>query len=423
MMRGKFVRETERMSIMTVHACPLAHLGTDKAGGLNVYVREVAREFARRGVKVDVFTRVQEDCEEHIIIPPDEPFRLVHIPAGPGDHLSPNRIAAYLDEFEAGVERLAADEDMRYDLLFAHYWLSGVVACRLKKKWGVPTVAMFHTLAILKQQVAGEASEPEPQERIAGERFIMECADALIAPTERERDHMVRLYGADPAKIHVVPPGVDTRLFRPLPRRRARAMVGLRPGWRMILAVGRIEPIKGFETLIRAARVLLSRHGGLMRNTEIWIIGGDIDGDECVRLRALRKELGVGGVVKFMGPRKQKQLPEYYSAAEALVVPSEYESFSLVSLEAMACGTPVIGTPVGGLPQLVENGITGYLVPPHDPDVLADRIAEVLSANDETLESMRRATVRRAAPYAWPRTVDRLELVMSGLVRRRLQEV
>jgi len=407
-----------RIAQISVHTCPLATLGGKETGGMNVYVRDLTRELARRGHRVDVYTRSQDPTVPRISTALGRGARVIHIPAGPQQPYPKHRVYGHLPEFVAGVLSQAEADGIRYDIIHSHYWLSGWAARALREAWGAPIVHMFHTLGHMKNAVARTPQEQEPPLRIEVETEITRFADCIIAATPVEEEQLVRLYGADPARIRVIPPGVDLERFRPLPAAQAKAQLALDPTCRSILFVGRIEPLKGIDTLLQAIALIARRHPELVCRMCVPIIGGNPysveDNDEMVRLQELREELGIGDVVTFLGAQDQDTLPYYYSAAEMVVMPSDYESFGMVALEAMACGTPVIASDVGGLAYLVRHGQTGYRVPARDAEALAAKIVRLL-----TDEGLRRRMGERAAcwaeGFAWPRIADRIEEVYRYL--------
>ena len=400
-----------RIAMLSVHTCPLAALGGKETGGMNVYVRELARELSRMGVAVDVFTRSQ-NVEIPRVVPLAERARVVHLPAGPQAPMPRERIHGHLDEFVAGVETWRQAEDIRYDLVHGHYWLSGVVGLALRERWRVPLVQMFHTLGRLKNG-AGVAAEREPALRIAEEGRIIEHADRLVAANIIERGHLVREYDADPARIAVVPCGVDTALFAPADADVARAALGLAPG-PLLLYVGRIAPIKGLETLLDAVGCLR----GTGHPVRLVVVGGDADerpeGHEA-ELRRRAAVQGLGDAVTFVGAQPQDRLRDYYVAADVTVLPSYYESFGMVALEAMACGSAVIASRVGGLQTTVRDGVTGLLVSEGDPCALAETLARVL--DDGALRwRLGREGVRWAAGHRWPCVAEAICREYASLV-------
>jgi D-inositol-3-phosphate glycosyltransferase len=403
-----------RIAMLSVHTCPLATLGGKETGGMNVYVRDLSREFSRRGIYVDVFTRSQNPHLPRISPRLGQRGRVIHLPAGPEAPYDKNKVFDHLPEFIAGVIRFAEQEEcISYDVLYSHYWLSGWVARALRERWGTPVVQMFHTLGHMKNRVAQRASDRETGRRIEVETQIVGFADRLVAATPAEKAQLTWLYGADPCKIGVVSPGVDIRRFHPIDKNLAKSAIGVPEHHRLILFVGRIEPLKGIDTLLRAMALVAQRRPDWTRDVCVSIVGGDpsrgqqAENAEMARLQALRSELGIGDLVTFLGAKDQDTLQYYYSAAEMVVMPSHYESFGMVALEAMACGSPVIASEVGGLAFVVRNGVTGFHVPERDPEALAVKIELLLQD-----EALRMRLGRRAAcwaeSYGWPAIADRL---------------
>jgi len=344
---------------------------------------------------------------------------VIHLPAGPEHPYDKHLVYDHLPEFVDGVLAQAEADSIRYDVLHSHYWLSGAVARELRQRWSAPIVHMFHTLGEMKNAVAQRPEEREAAQRIDTEAEIVRFADALIAATPVEEEQLVQLYSADATHIHVISPGVDTELFHPIPAAHAKEHIGLCEDCCIILFVGRIEPLKGVDNLLRAIARIVEREPELREGLVVPIIGGDPDrirqDDEMVRLRELREELGIGDVVTFLGAKDQDTLQYYYSAAEVVVMPSDFESFGMVALEAMACGTPVIASDVGGLAFLVQHGRTGYRVPARDPAALAAKITRLLTGAALRRRIGQRATCW-AESYAWPRIADRIEMLYKELV-------
>jgi D-inositol-3-phosphate glycosyltransferase len=407
-----------RVAMLSVHTCPLATLGGKETGGMNVYVRELTRELCQCGLAVDVFTRSQDATLPRIREggPLGPTGRVIHIPAGPEHPYDKNAIYAHLPEFVAGVQSFAARQGIHYDILHSHYWLSGLAARELRAAWGTPIVQMFHTLALLKNQVAASPAEMESALRIASEGEIMHFADRVIAATALEREQMCTLYGADLARISVVPPGVDLQRFRRLSAVEAKARIGVPTAHRMILFVGRIQPIKGIDTLIRAIALLRGRYPEMRSDLCVAIIGGDPNADagqeqsEMARLKELRESLGLGDLVTFLGSKDQDTLVDYYSAAAVVVAPSHYESFGMVALEAMACGTPVVASDVGGLSINVADAFNGYLVPAGDAEALAGKLALLLKY-DSLRKQLSWQASRWAERYSWANIAEEVMTV------------
>ena len=401
-----------RIAVISYHTCPLATLGGKDAGGMNVYVRDLSLFLGRRGIHLDVFTRSQDEHVPHVLHDLGFGNRVAHIPAGPEHPLLKQELAGHIPEFVDHILDFAKKKDVHYDLIHSHYWMSGLAAEKLAEGWQVPVIQMFHTLGKLKQQVAQNAEETEGEYRIKGENQVITIADKIIASTSTEKDHLEDLYGAAPDKIKIIPPGVDLSRFYPIPPDEAKEFIGVPLEKRLLLFVGRIEPLKGIQTLLRSVG-FLHNNGGVEKNLDLVVIGGDlvdIDGvesEEMHLLHQLRDEYGLQDMVTFLGKRSQDSLPYYYSAAEMVIMPSHYESFGMVALESMACGTPVIASHVGGLIHLVEDGVTGYHVPVDDHVALSNVISGLLQ--DKALRyRMGHDAFAFAKNYDWGKITDQI---------------
>jgi D-inositol-3-phosphate glycosyltransferase len=405
-----------RVAMLSYHTCPLAALGGKDTGGMNVYVRELTRSLGKVGIRVDVFTRSQDEHVPHVIHDLGNGNRVIHIPAGPEIPLPRDQWSRYIPEFTEAIQRFAVEPGLSYDLIHSHYWLSGLAGLTLQQVWKIPLVHMFHTLGEMKTRLGGTWEDPL---RRQAEESILSGANRIIAATPAERMQLQMLYQADIRKIVVIPPGVDVELFHPVPVADARERIGLARDAQMILYVGRIERLKGVETLLRAAALLQTR--GLLAPSCpcVAVIGGDPDHpqEEMQYLQELRETLHVENVVSFLGRRPQNELPYYYSAAQAVVMPSQYESFGMVALEAMACGTPVVASGVGGLLYLVRDGRTGFHIPDSDPAALADRLQRLLT-DPHLRHELGRHAANVARSYSWERITDQVmtlyESVLAG---------
>ena len=406
-----------RIAMISLHTSPLAPLGGRETGGMNVYVREVAARLAALGIAVDVFTRRTSTTEGEVrpiaLASGDSAAaRLVQITAGPKSRIERGEMLPFTDAFADGVEAFRAREGVTYDVIYSHYWLAAEAGARLAERWGVPHAAMFHTLAEVK--LRARASESEPRERIDAERRLVLSLDRIIAGTEHERRLLTQIYRVPVDHVAVVPLGVDLEQFRPRPQAEARAALGIDPAERMILAIGRLEPLKGFDILIRAIAQLSDRRGVVLT-----IIGGDERAtDEMDDLRAVAEEVGVADAVRFLGARDHEALPAYYNAADVVAVPSFYESFGLVAVEAMASGVPVVASRVGGLASTVADGRTGYLIPWRCPEPFAEKI-ELLLRNEELRRALGTAAAERMRSYSWGEVASSVAAVLGALVEDR----
>ena len=400
-----------RIAVISMHTSPTASLGQNGNGGLNVYVREVCSAFSDRGIATDIFTRKQS---------PDDPdvealaslSRVIYLPAGQG--LDKYELYNEVPSFATRILDFAGREQIRYDMLFSHYWLSGEVACLLRPELATGWAHVAHTLGIIKNRTLATGARPEPQLRIRVEGEIAQQADLIIASTADEGQELVDGYRADPDRTFVVPPGVDLAMFQPLDRADARRQIGYGSG-RLLLFVGRLERLKGVEVAIRAMALLHDREHEDLR---LLVLGEDSrDGDESEkeRLKAVASELGVRERVDFIGSVAHHELPYFYSAADVCVMPSYSESFGLVALEAQACGRPVVASGVSGLRSVVRDEVSGYLIDGHDPALYAERIGRLL-ADPELAQQMGRRGRLLAQRFSWGRTADRLEVLFDGVV-------
>lgn len=409
------------VAMISYHTCPLAILGGKDTGGMNVYVRDLTRELGRLGIHADVFTRSQDEHVPHVVHELGFGNRVVHVPAGPEIPIPKRELAKHIPEFISGIRDFADEKGIGYDLIHSHYWLSGLAGEALSDAWGrIPLVQMFHTLGEMKNRIARGDEEREPAERIAAEKHLLARADRIVVATLAEQTQLRFLYRAGERKLDIIPPGVDLSHFYPIAADEAKMFVGLKPDDRMVLFVGRIEPLKGVDTLIQAMSCIKLQDRG--KPVHLAIIGGEPDASprdmsaEMVRLQKLCDELGVDQTVVFLGKRGQDTLPYYYSAAEVVVMPSHYESFGLVALEAMACGAPVIASDVGGLGFLVQDGETGFTVPDGDPHLLCERLTLLL--NDGQLrQRMGRQAAEYAQDYSWNKIARRIADLYDDLVR------
>jgi len=390
--------------VLAVHTSPLAQPGTGDAGGMNVYVLQTALHLARRGIEVEIFTRVTASAT-----PPVERVApgvlLRNVVAGPFEGLDKYDLPTQLCAFAAGVLRVeASHEPGYYDIVHSHYWLSGQVGWLARDRWAVPLVHTAHTLAAVKNAALADGSVQalEPPLRTVGEQQVVDEADRLIVNTEDEANQLITIHRADPARIDVVHPGVDLDVFRPGDRRAARAALGLTPDEQVVAFVGRIQPLKAPDIVLRAAAKL--------PGVRIVVAGGPSGSglaspDGLVRLA---DELGISARVTFLPPQSRTDLAILLQAADLVAVPSYSESFGLVALEAQACGTPVVAAAVGGLSVAVRNGISGTLVPGHDVDLWAAALDRLLRRDARQAEAMGRAAAAHAATFSWDNTTDAL---------------
>jgi glycosyltransferase involved in cell wall biosynthesis len=399
-----------RIALISDHASPLAALGGTDCGGQNVYVSQIARALASHGHEVDVFTR-RDDSALPMVVNACDGVRVIHVPAGPAATVRKEEMLPYMAEFSAFTTGWCACDDRGYDIAHANFWMSGMAALELKERLGIPFVITFHALGRVRRLHQG-AADGFPEERFEIEEHIVDCADRVIAECPQDEQDLITLYEADPHRISMIPCGVDLISFRPVPRRKARSIVGLPQREHVVLQLGRLVPRKGIDNVIRGIARLRDLHD--VRATLI-IVGGDSDAPdpvrtpEIARLMSVAESEGVMDQVRFVGRRGRDSLRYYYSAADVFVTTPWYEPFGLTPLESMACGTPVIGSEVGGIRYTVCDGRTGYLVPPNDPEALAGRLARVLN-DPRHRQALANEGLRRVREhFSWPGIACSLE--------------
>lgn len=361
-----------QLAMLSIHSSPIGELGTKNTGGMSVYIRELARELGSRGHRVDIYTKLNGSGSDQIIdLYPN--VRLVHLSAGSNGHAQKLTLYYYLADFLRALEKFKHQQDLNYDLVHSHYWLSGRLGNWVQERWQIPHIFMFHTLGVVKNIVG--LSEPEPDLRLATERKLAHSSQRILAPTPLEKQNIIKYYNTPGEKIGVVPCGVDLDLFLPQDKQDARRALGLDQKTPIALYVGRFDPIKGIDRLLKAIAQLRRQ-----QRVQLLIIGGDgPETDEFQNLQRLAQQLDIGDSVTFLGRIEQNRLPPYYSAADALVIPSYYESFGLVGLESLACGTPVVSTPVGAMRTILQNGNAAMLVDNATPVSLANRLAAIFT--------------------------------------------
>ena len=395
-----------RVAFISFHACPLASPGEGKTGGMNVYARQLALALGNTGVHVDIFTRGHTEAESKITEIASG-VRVIHLPGGPAE-TAVDGLFPHLPEFSQALLEFQRETGLTYQAVHSHYWLSGWVGQQMAIEWRVPHILTFHTLSLIKMQ--SRAGESEPATRQQVEQELMASADYIVAFSPHERDAMVRLYQADATRIGLIPCGVDLSLFRPLDQQEVREKLGLN-GEKVLLYVGRIEPLKGLELLLHTAAQLQT-----FEQIRVLVVGGGAGRDQEIdRLREMAKSLNVDEVFDFIGRVDQQDLPLYYNAADVCVVPSFYESFGLAALESMACGTPVVATRAGGLSTIIQHGRTGYLKAWRCPEAFASSLEMIISSRN-LQHSMGLAARRRAEGLSWDNVAGQIAGVYDSLI-------
>jgi D-inositol-3-phosphate glycosyltransferase len=410
--RLPMVSDRLRIAMLSVHSCPVGMLGSKDTGGMSVYIRELAQEMGGLGHTVDIYTRAHDPADDQIV-EIGQNVRVIHLQIGEIERMHKLVLYAHLADMACSVENFRKSNALQYDLLHSHYWLSGCVGKQLQSWWHVPHIAMFHTLGAVKNAVG--IGEDEPELRVVQEREIIRDCDRIIAATPNEKEELAQYYDAPRDKISVVPCGVNLSLFKGVDRETARQHLGFN-GCNIALFVGRVEPLKGIDRLFMAIPSLNRE-----KEFRLVVVGG---GDECEpeveRLQNLSHTLNIQDNVSFIGAVRQEDLPFYYSAADVCVVPSYYESFGLVALESLACGTPVVATRVGGMESVVLPGQNGYLVSDNAPARLAESIAMLVSngtAGTESAEAIRASV----SGFGWPNIARKMEQEYAAAVSNNLQ--
>lgn len=410
----------KRIAMISYHTCPLAAEEGKETGGMNIYVLHTAQELGKLGYTIDIFTRSQNPNQTCIVKISDN-VRVIHIKAGPESYILPNTeqnkkdFIAYIAEFVTNMKIFQEKEQLTYDLIDAHYYLSGLVGMQFNNQ--LPMMISFHTLALMKNLISRNGLSEQDQERVKAEALLTKKVQKIIAPSDNEKNYLQYLYQASNDKIEVILPGVDTSLFRPLDKVASKHKIEAELDHKMILFVGRIDPVKGLDVLLYAMKILFAKHPNI--KACLWIVGGDVSqspdqwSSELQKLDQLRELLGLDTTVKFIGQKPQQELPLYYNAADLVVMPSHYESFGMTALEAMSCGTPIITTNVTGVSELLDEVCQRHITTANNPLLLADTIIDVLSHDhaDEAKEMQ-----EMIQEYDWQHVAQKIADVYKKLV-------
>ena len=390
---------SKRIAMLSLHSCPVGTPGGRDTGGMNIYIKELALQLGKRGHRVDIYTREHQPKHEQVVdLSPD--VRIIHIETGGGEDIPKVAFYSYLQKFICGVENFRSADGVEYDVLHSHYWLSGLTGKQLQMWWRVPHVMTFHTLGAVKNSTG--IGEDESELRIESEREVVRSCDRIIATTERERNNLIQYYDAPPGIITVIPCGVNLRLFQHMDNEEARRALGF-DHQKIVLFVGRIDPLKGIDQLLKSLQ-----HVSCDAPPDLLVVGGDhYNKDELQALKLLAGQLHIEGKVRFLGAVDQDKLPVFYNAADICVIPSYYESFGMVALEALACGTPVISTNVGDIAQIIARDGAGYVIDNNSPRLIGDTISRLLANNGkEALKIKTRRSIARN--YSWSTIADKI---------------
>lgn len=400
------IHTVRRVAMVSLHTSPLDQPGIGDAGGMNVYVLELSRQLAARGVEVDVFTRATSSALPPVVSTP-EGVQVHHVAAGPFEGLGKSELPGQLCTFAREVLRAEANQPAgHYDVVHSHYWLSGQVGALARDRWGVPLVHSMHTMAKVKNAGLALGDTPEPVARVIGEEQVVAAADLLVANTDLEADQLTGLYDADPSRVEVIHPGVDLSTFTH--KAGARARLGLPEDALVVVFAGRIQPLKAPDVLLRAVAVLVEQSPELRSGLVVPVVGGPSGSglEHPDSLARLAEELGLDDVVRFVPPVSQPELADWFSAATLVAVPSYNESFGLVAIEAQACGAPVVAAAVGGLTTVVDDHTSGLLVDGHDPRDWAVALRRLLS-EDGLRDKLSAGALAQAATFAWDATAEK----------------
>lgn len=411
-----------RVAMISEHASPMALLGGEDAGGQNVYVDELSRHLVPLGFEVDVFTRL-DNASARPVNQWADGVRVINVRAGPPTPLKKDLIFPYMSEFRDNMLRFTEEQNIQYDLVHAHFWMSGWVGCEIKRIWKLPLVQTFHALGVIKRIHQGK-DDTSPEERLSVERRIVKEVDRIVATCPTEKDDLQLYYDGDPRQVTVIPCGVNSTIFSPMEQKLARHMLRLPHQGHIVVYVGRILPRKGIDNIIEGMAHLAKHYPG---RADLIIVGGETDqampdnDEEMGRLAELARSLSIADRVKFTGRRPQHTLRQYYSAADVCVTTPWYEPFGMVPLEAMACGTPVIAAAVGGLKYSVVDQVTGFLVPPKNPEALAEKLSVMLEHDDLRRQQSIKARQRVEQWFTWPKIAARMSSVYQELIDANLE--
>ncbi|MGH7246385.1 MAG: glycosyltransferase [Candidatus Levyibacteriota bacterium] len=401
----------KRIAIISYHSCPLSAYEGKETGGMNTYVLSLAKELSQRGFLIDIFTRNQDEKKEKIVVL-SPTLRVVHLDAGPKENIAKKHLIAYIDEFVASFKAFVKQEKINYEILDCHYYLSGLIGLKIKKElFPIPIVMTFHTLSLMKNLVARTEAEMENASRIEAEFMLAASSDMIISPTQNEGEYLEYLYNCPKEKITIIPPGIDTSLFKPIDKIEAKKTVGADKNHKLILFVGRIEPLKGIDTLLYAMKILAQRKKEC--TFCLWIVGGEISqvptlaSAEISYLESLKNLLGLSNIVQFIGRKLPEELPYFYNAADVVVMPSHYESFGIAVLEAMACGTPVITTNVSGVSTLIDDKHLKLVASASNPLQLASQM-ELLLVNDTVSRQFGRDIAKKVQDLTWSHVTEKV---------------
>ena len=394
--------------MLSYHTCPLSDNEGAEVGGMNVYVLELCKQLAAKGFVIDIFTRSQDKNNKEVVSVAKN-LRVIHIVAGSEEKIEKKKLINYIPEFTGNLFFFINKNGLSYNLIYSHYYLSGLIGLPFKEKYNIPLFVTFHTLALMKNLVARSEQEREDVSRIKAELLLVKKADKVIATSASDAEYLATLYSCLKSKIFILTPGIDLKLFKPSDKSIAKQAVGIRESQKLILFVGRIEPLKGIDVLLYGIKVL--KENSPQIHLSLWIIGGVVDGDsenwpeELKRLNQLKKLLNISSSVKFVGRKHQAELPNYYNASEVVILPSHYESFGITALEAMACGKPVVATDTVGIVGILDKKHSGLITSANNPLMLADKIKRLLTNKNE-YQKISKEVLEKVSDLSWENIAD-----------------
>ena len=397
-----------RIAVLSYHTCPLSDNEGAEVGGMNVYVLELCKQLAAKGFVIDIFTRSQDKNNKEVVSVAKN-LRVIHIVAGSEEKIEKKKLINYIPEFTGNLFFFINKNGLSYNLIYSHYYLSGLIGLPFKEKYNIPLFVTFHTLALMKNLVARSEQEREDVSRIKAELLLVKKADKVIATSASDAEYLATLYSCLKSKIFILTPGIDLKLFKPSDKSIAKQAVGIRESQKLILFVGRIEPLKGIDVLLYGIKVL--KENSPQIHLSLWIIGGVVDGDsenwpeELKRLNQLKKLLNISSSVKFVGRKHQAELPNYYNASEVVILPSHYESFGITALEAMACGKPVVATDTVGIVGILDKKHSGLITSANNPLMLADKIKRLLTNKNE-YQKISKEVLEKVSDLSWENIAD-----------------
>lgn len=406
-----------KIALISYHTCPLASQEGKESGGMNIYVLEIAKELAKKGYLVDVFTRMQDNTSDHIVqVTPN--FRVIHLEAGSCAYIPKKQLIQYIPEFSKSLSEFIRKEGTDYDLIHAHYYMSGMVAIQLKDLYKIdkPLVTTFHTLALMKNLVARDEKEREDETRINAEFELIKRSRIITSSSITDKDYLITLYDCPGEKIKVVTPGVDTKLFYRIEKKDAASHIHENPKQQIIMFVGRIEPLKGIDVLMYALKIYMHRNPH--SNLKLMIVGGSnhakTTDDELQRLKLLQHTLHIHPSVEFVPQQPQTELPYYYNYADIAVMPSHYESFGMTALEAMACGTSIITTDTSGISSIIDKELKDLIISANNPLLLATQIESVLNEPEKHAQ-LQKKVIRSVQTMTWCHVAENMANIYQSL--------